>query len=128
MQFSHFNGKSITILVNATNPEGAVTIFMKRVLRDQEHKEWSKENLQKLYDEISESLAENMSNDGTELTETTFCLDEVAQWFTNFGWVASRKKGENWKTLDNSWLFQQYVKTLQKMGVEEHPVKIPNAA
>jgi hypothetical protein len=102
--------------------------YMKRVLRDQDHKEWSKENLQKLYDEISECLAENMANDGTDKTETVFCLDEVAQWFANFGWVASRKRGENWKTLDNTWLFEQYKKVLQRMGVQEHSVKIPSFA
>lgn len=126
MQFSHFDGQKNTILVNATNPEGAVVIYMKRVLRDQEHKEWSKENLQKLYDEISESLAENLADNSTKEKETTFCLDEVAQWFSNFGWVASRKRGENWKTLDNSWLFEQYLKVLQRMGVQEHPVAIPH--
>lgn len=125
MQYSHFDGTKITRLVNATTPEGAVVIYMKRVLRDQEHKEWSKENLQKLYDEISEDFAENRANDGTEETEITFALDEVAQWFTNFGWVASQKRGESWKTLDNSWLFNQYLTVLKRMGVKEHSVAIP---
>lgn len=93
-QFGITDGATLTALVNATSIEGAVNIYLKRILRDEygitpdvDGKLLTAVNLQLAYDDWADTMEENMRNDGYAAGEHVIDLDSMVDNWSNRYWL-----------------------------------------
>jgi hypothetical protein len=125
-KYGYFDGANYTCFTNATSVKGAVRIAMKVHLR-KEGKKLNQEDLQKCYDELGENLAEIMRNDGSEKRTMVMAIDEMVSYFTNPGWITTRKGNGIATCIDNSKHYSLVMEVCRELGVVEKEFEIYSA-
>lgn len=126
IQYGIFNGIDLTVLTNATHIEGAINIYLKRILledgykKDSEGKILTKENLQDSYNDWADTMIENMENDGYEAGTYIINMEDMIDNWSNRAWVVTRPNSRsNWEGINNTEQYKLIKAVFERKGIEE---------
>jgi hypothetical protein len=135
-QWAIADGVNLFVLNNATSLEGAINIYVKRILRDEydikpdaEGKLLTKANLQAAYEDWADTMIENMENDGYEPGKYVIDMDGMIDNWSNRYWVAELYLGATtWEAINNQFQYELIRDIFIRKGIEEKEYEIKATA